>query len=299
MRTPTPDQATALVRRHVDPALTIASVRPMHGGSIHRVLELFTDATPTSLVLKLGTSADAPTLRREHEALTLLRSVTRLSVPEPIALFHDDSTAGLFMHRLHGRNLGDAQLSPRGTALLQSQLADALIELHSHTAERFGGVGASQQYQTWPEVFAPMMRRELDAVREMLSSRARTVADRVVDRLDRLLPVRPTPRLVHGDIWATNLIIDDSHPDRPRLTGLVDPAAAYADREYELAYVRLFHTADDTFFKRYTRSHPLRPGFDTRCRIYWLHTLMLHVRLFGDRYVGACEDVARELGSRQ
>ena len=39
-----------------------------------------------------------------------------------------------------------------------------------------------------------------------------------------------------------------------------------------------------------------RPGFETRCRIYWLNTMLLHVRYFGDaHYVHASEGLAREL----
>ena len=101
--------------------------------------------------------------------------------------------------------------------------------------------------------------------------------------------------LFRSDLWATNFLVDDADPDRPRITGFVDGLANYADAEFELAYLLVFGAANGTFFDHYTRRHPLRPGFDRRCRVYWLNTMLIHVRHFGAAYLPRTESIAREL----
>jgi fructosamine-3-kinase len=76
----------------------------------------------------------------------------------------------------------------------------------------------------------------------------------------------------------------------------VDPAARYADVEFELAYLEVFGTVTDAFFERYAAERPLRDGYGLRRLYYWLNTLLLHVWVFGDEgYVRRTERIAEEL----
>jgi fructosamine-3-kinase len=52
---------------------------------------------------------------------------------------------------------------------------------------------------------------------------------------------------------------------------------------------------DQTFFDTYCTDHPLRPGFDRRCRIYWLYTAMRHATTYDPAYLDSCERLAKEL----
>ena len=57
----------------------------------------------------------------------------------------------------------------------------------------------------------------------------------------------------------------------------------------------MFRTVGAPFFREYALHHAIRKGFEIRCRVYWLNTMMLHVRAFGDaHFVAACEGLARE-----
>ena len=60
---------------------------------------------------------------------------------------------------------------------------------------------------------------------------------------------------------------------------------------------RVFHTVDETFFGAYTKRHELRDGAERRVRVYWLNTMMIHLRLFGAEYLPACERLAGEIES--
>ncbi len=291
------DVATQVVRQYLDPGLTVVRVAKLHGGMINRVYVLMTDGEPGAIVAKTHDAQRVEIFRHEAAGLRYLREHTNLPVVQPLAVIDrsdDLDLSGLLLSHVDAVNLSDARLSPRGIIVFQEQLAHHLAELHRHTRDRFGSPIGGDEQPRWLDMFAPMIRHEFDVVRDQLSIRARNAIEDQLDRLDRWLDDAP-PALVHGDLWATNILVDDRHPDRPAIQALIDPAPAFADAEYELAYVRLFKTADNAFLRAYASRQPLRPGFDRRCRIYWLHTMMLHVHRFGDRYLSACEDLAHQL----
>lgn len=293
--------ATRLVQRYVDSQATVTSIRDLHGGMINRVLEFTLDGDDARCVIaKLNDASKAESFDRELRIMQWYRKHTELPVPKPIACIHDDPNfdgSGVLMSRVPGVNLADAQLSPRGQRIIQRDLARHVIQLHSHHRETFGSaIGSPDEgHRRWLDAFAPTLEREFEEVRHLLSSRNRWAIEEMIHHLEDWLPEHATPTLVHGDLWATNVLVDDRHPDRPRILAFIDCGASYCDPEYELAYLRIFHTAGDEFFEHYTRHHPLRPGFDRRCRVYWLNTIMLHVRLFGDQYLPRCEDLAQQI----
>jgi fructosamine-3-kinase len=297
------DTATRLVRRHVDENLSVIAVRPLHGGMINHCCELITDGRPGGLVAKFNDADMVDAFRREFSVLQWYRRHTAFPVPRPYACFDHDAgfgQGGILMERIDGTNLADARLSERGRRAVQRDLARHVAMLHTHTRPTYGWAldPAEKGHTRWLDAFEPTMRREFDAVRGQLSSRTRSIIASVLDRLDEWIPEAGLPTLVHGDLWSTNILVDDRHPDRSRVLAFIDCGASYCDPEYELAYLRIFRTADDTFFHEYARLNPrysARPGFDRRCRIYWLNTIMLHVRLFGDQYLARCEDLAQQV----
>lgn len=105
--------------------------------------------------------------------------------------------------------------------------------------------------------------------------------DKLAADLDRLLDCPVTPSLIHGDMWAGNII---AH--KGRVAAFLDPAIYFADAEIELAFSTLFGTFNDSFFARYQEIRPLPPGFfEVRRDIYNLYPLLVHTRLFGGAYV--------------
>lgn len=292
------EQATAMVQRHIDADLTVVSSRKLYGGSIHRVVEWMTDGQPRSVVAKLNNARNVKGFQREMASLKIYREHTSLPVPEPWAILADEPEfdgAGLLMEKIPGTTLADARITPRGQLHLQQQLAKYVVDLHSHHRSTYGTALEPVGQTRWLDNFQPTIEQEFVQIRESLSSNSRWFIDEMIHDLEDWLPEQATPTLVHGDLWSNNILVDDSHPDEPKILAFIDGLASYCDPEYELAYLRMFRTADDSFFERYRRRHPLRSGFSRRCRVYWLNTMMMHVRVFGDRYVPACEDLVNQL----
>jgi len=295
------EQATELLRAHLSDSLTVTGIRRLHGGMVNSVLELSTDGRPRSVVAKLCGRPGHTAFERELRALRWYRANTAFPVPEPYAC---DVSASIFpgscllMERLPGVNLAEAGLDGTARARIERQMARILADLHEQTRGTYGSAldPPEKSARRWLDRFGPRIRAEYDAVAERLTPRARRATERVLAELDRWLPESGRPTLVHGDLWATNIIVERRRPDGPAISGFVDGGCEYTDVEYELAYLRVFDTAGVEFFREYARRHPLRPGFETRCRIYWLNTMLLHVRVFGDaHYVAAAEALAQEL----
>lgn len=263
------------------------------------VVEWQTDGTPGTVVAKIGRDQEScAALQQELVALQYLRSETRFPVPLAYGLVRRDGgrEAVLVLAKVTGRNMAEATLSETGTARLQHEMARHVAELHDHRRSTFGAV-TEAGVQRWADYFRPRFEFNYHEATERLSPHACRTTERLLSNLPEWLPEPPAATLVQGDLWATNIMVDDSDPDRPAVSAFLDPLALYADVEYELAYLRAFRTANRSFFDAYARAHPLRDGFERRCRVYWLNTLLLHVRLFGTEYVPRTEAVAREIES--
>lgn len=297
----TPELATGLVQRHFDKDRTVTAVRKLYGGSINRVLEFILDGPPGSMVAKVNDHDAAPQLAAERAALMYFREHTALPVPKPFALISEDDGfegAALLMQKVEGTTLERAHLTAAGHQRFEYQLAHHLTDLHAHTAKRFGPAvegDPAEQHETWLELIAPLVEREAAEARSMLESSCRDVVDHVAAHLGHWLDHRPTPTLIHGDLWANNILLDAGNPGRPRVNAYIDGHASYADPEYELAYLRLFKTAGPFFFNIYRQRHREVHGFERRCRVYWLITMLQHCHVFGGKYIPTCEQIARDL----
>jgi fructosamine-3-kinase len=296
----TPECATELLRRFLHPDVSVTGIRRLHGGMINSVLELATDSEPRLVVAKLSGKPGNAGFQHEFRMLDWYRRNTDFPVPLPYGCDVSGATfsgSALFMERLPGTNLGHAHLNRAQTDSVERNMAPIIARLHKHRRATYGSAlePSEQGQQRWLDVFGPNIRSEFEAVADRLSASARATIAHRLDRLEDWLPEFGEPTLVHGDLWATNIMVD---PASARVTGFVDGGANYAEVEFELAYLLVFNTAGRAFFETYSRLHPLRPDFRSRCRIYWLNTMMLHVRVFGDaQYADACERLAREIAA--
>ncbi|MBL9030438.1 MAG: fructosamine kinase family protein [Phycisphaerae bacterium] len=115
-------------------------------------------------------------------------------------------------------------------------------------------------------------------------------------RLGELIPDRPTPSLIHGDVWSGNVL---THAGR--VTGFVDPSPYYAHAEVELAFIDLFSTFGRSFHDAYdaargTGAHDQREFERTRRTVYQVYPLLVHARLFRGGYVAQVAGALSRLG---
>jgi fructosamine-3-kinase len=185
--------------------------------------------------------------------------------------------------------------------LFAQRLGEGLAQIHSQAVSPFGGfglevdnfLGSQPQRNTpcdkWAEFYrdqrlVPQIER---ARREGgLSSQREGLVRRLLDRVGDLLEGHnPTPGLIHGDLWAGNLLESGEEPV------LIDPAVYYADREVELAYMQLFSGFSPLTFAAYQEAYPLENGFEYRRPLHQLYPLLIHLNHFGETYWPQIQDV--------
>lgn len=111
--------------------------------------------------------------------------------------------------------------------------------------------------------------------------------ERLANRLPDLIPRTPPSSLLHGDLWAGNMLIDGTV-----VASFIDPAISYGHNEMDLAFIALMGGLHNTFFDAYAELKPIEDGFfEERLLIYQLWPLLVHVRIFGGGYVKQVEDI--------
>jgi len=291
--------ATELAQRHFNPLVTVTRIRqrPAHEGQRYETWRL--DRPPHTIDVKAGPPELADAYRDEADRLRYLHEHTRLPVPEPLALVADDpgfAGALLLLGRLGDASLADSGLTPRGSAVFESELARALAELHQHKADRFGeATPGAARHERWLDVYAPDALQTLEQGRPLLRSACRDVIDHVAQHLDQWLAHDTRPTLTHGDVRPQRIVLDDTHPNEPRLLGFTEPLALYADPEAELARLQQLGLARRTFFEAYAQTHPIDDGYPRRGRVYWLVTQLDLLIRDGERHAPACEQIAEDL----
>jgi fructosamine-3-kinase len=171
----------------------------------------------------------------------------------------------------------------------------AIRALHERTGETFGwpvdyAIGTvafdNRESEDWPRFWG---EQRLVATASLLDRPWRERIERLVPRLADLLPAKPPPALLHGDLWTGNMLVRDG-----RLVGLVDPACYHGDAEVDLAMLALFSTPPDEFSRAYG---PLEPGWRERRPIYQLFPALAHVRLWGAGYHAMVDRLLGALGA--
>jgi fructosamine-3-kinase len=268
----------------------LRSARRLGGGCIGEVYRVeLADGTP--LVAKVDREGESH-LEREAYMLRYLRERSGLPVPE---VYHGSGTV-LLMEFVEG----DGDLSGA-----EEHAAELLAALHHVTAHAYGHerdtlIGRLNQSNPWTSswreffgeqrlLYAARVALEADRLPPDLYRRV----EKLAGRLGPLIGESGGPSLVHGDVWAGNVLVRGE-----RVAAFLDPAIYHADPEVELAYIALFGTFGERFFRRYAEIRPLRDGFfEERRHLYALYPLLVHAYYFGGHYVRRVDDTLRRFGA--
>lgn len=263
----------------------VEAMRPLSGGMVNAVLHVEFDHHPGRAVLKVQPASEA---RRyfppEYAQLRHLRA-RGFPVPEPYFLHHADRETPfdvLALEYWDATSMEHVRLSPRERDRVEREMAETLLALHAHQRATYGAVDEPGN-PSWAKEFAARVRPRYENIAGKISAVTFQQIGTILDHFEIIFTDAGPPKLVHGDIWATNVMLE-RRADGWHLRGFVDPGALYADVEYELAYLQVFNSAGETFFEAYTASRPLREGYALRRAAYWLNTMIIHVDHFGDQH---------------
>ena len=262
------------------------------GGCINSAYVLAGD--DSRYFIKLNRSDRLSMFASEAAGLAEIRGARVVRAPEPVCWGSADDTAFLVLEHLALRPLSEPALA---------QLGSALAELHRRSAPCFGWrqdntIGATKQVNSpsasWLEFYRE--RRLLAQLRLAGVNgyrRLQAKGERLAYRLSTFLKDhRPTPSLLHGDLWYGNAAMDSGG-----LPVLFDPAVYYGDRETDLAMSELFAGFSPRFYAAYFEAWPVEEGYAARKPLYNLYHVLNHANLFGGGYVAQAEDLIDRLMS--
>ena len=174
------------------------------------------------------------------------------------------------------------------------ELGRALATAHGSLGPAFGWhrdnvIGplpqANPWTDDWPRFFVE--QRVAPYLDDLPSDLARRVQRAMDGPLPALLDHDVPPSLIHGDLWAGNIVGD---------RWLIDPAVNHADRELDLAMLALFGGVSGELLAGYEEAWPLDAGWERRRPALQLYHLLVHVRLFGAGYLGGVANRLDQLG---
>ena len=257
-------------------------MQSLTGGKISQVLRAdFDDGN--SIVAKTGEQSHDLTI--EAYMLDALRERSDLPVPR---VLHAEPDLLLMEHIAGTDELRPASLRHLGRLLAHCHQArgpayglerDTLIgPLHQPNPPTDSWIKFFREHRL---LYMTGLARDSGELPKPLEARLRDFAEVLDDYL-----IEPDfPALIHGDIWRTNIIARGDH-----VAGIIDPALYYAHNEMELAYMMLFDGFGDHVFDAYCEIKPIDQEFrEVRRHIYNLYPLLVHLIIFGARYIKPLE----------
>ena len=274
----------------------ITKSRPLSGGDIADV-SLLTLDDKRQVVAKRPRMDQPDTTAVEKMMLKHLASKSELPVPE--VLFQ---TKGLLvLSYIPHEGIADADSAAvsvaRHTATLHAVRPKGSRPFYGLNKDTYIGPLPQQNKPcgNWVEFFTEhrLLAMAGSAIRtgkmpgEMMGR-----VEKLAGKIAGFIPALPPSSLLHGDLWAGNILIDGD-----AAAGFIDPAISYGHAEMDLAFVDLMGGLSPVFFDAYNEFSPIEPEFhEVRKPLYQLWPLLVHVRLFGGGYVNQVEGILSRFG---
>lgn len=156
-------------------------------------------------------------------------------------------------------------------------------------------IGATPQPNGWMYDWIEFFKQRRLRHQVLLTNDANLIekGNRLCSRLDELFEDlkgddRPTPSLLHGDLWSGNVAGVENAPV------IFDPACYYGHHEAEFGMLWCMQLTAE-FWSHYRKLIPKAEGFDRRLKLYQLYHYLNHYNLFGGSYYGIADHLLTEL----
>ena len=279
----------------------ITGKSPVFGGDINVAFRLTLD-DGTSLFMKSNAPNLLPAFEAEEAGLQAIEGTGVIGTVKVLGIGTDPDSFSFLLQEFvtPGKKNRD----------YWERLGAELYDMHSapvpagKTGEKGNGfgfgadnfIGSRRQKNTWTDKWIPFfrdyrLRPQLKAAERWLDQRDRKLADSLLDHLDQYLIESEKPSLIHGDLWAGNVMTGSDGR-----AWIIDPAAYYGHPEADLAMTELFGGFAPDFYDSYFACSIMEAGYQDRKDIYNLYHLLNHLNLFGVSYLSSVQRILRRYG---
>lgn len=225
------------------------------------------------------------TLEEEAYGLEALSATGTVRVPKVLGVHGDENAGVLLLEQLEVG--GDSDWSRFGCTLAALHEADAG---ECYGFDRDNHLGPTPQPNGWFDDWRAFNRERRHGPlvaalteRGALVGSAHSLVMKAIDAFERVLPERPKPSLLHGDLWSGNAItlVDCT-------VAVIDPAPSVGDGLADIAMMQLFGGFPSTCFRAYAQARDMELA-EPRLAAYRLYHMLNHLLIFGSGYLGGVQ----------
>lgn len=269
------------------PVEKIVSWQPVGGGDVNQAFHLQTIQQDFFLLVQPHTDANF-----YQGEIAGLKDFQRAGIkaPQVIANGEINGDAYLLLNYLSLARSGDQQLLGKEVARLHQ-----VVSPNGKFGYQFPYAGTSISFSnTWTDSWSDLfLKQRLDRLAQHLQRKGFwqppqiQLYRQVRQVIAAELAFHPSqPVLLHGDFWAGNFaFLTDGQP------ALMDPAALYGDREFDIGITTVFGGFTPAFYQAYQHELPLTKGYQRRLNFYRLYYLMVHLDKFGMSYAASVKNL--------
>ena len=270
---------------------SVSGKNAVSGGDINEAYCLtLDDGTP--VFMKSNAPQCLPNFQAEAEGLEAIRRTGAIGVPKVLALGRESRFSFLLLEYASGRRQADnywevfaQELAAMHQAVPADKDQSFYESFYGFSHDNWIGetVQKNTKHKTWISFFRDCrLKPQMEAAERYFSAGDRKRAQWLLDHLDRYLIEPARPSLVHGDLWAGNLITGNDGKG-----WLIDPAVYYGHPEVDIAMTQLFGGFSGRFYECYKEAGKMEPGYADRRDLYNLYQLLNHLNMFGSGYLGS------------
>ncbi len=278
------DKIAKIIKKYYNNKCELKNITPLTGGMVSKIFLVITEFPEERFVLKYSEKEDKG-FKGQYECLEILNKEYHFPVPVPYFCSAYDKDVGcsyLGMEYWDAENMGEARFTAENRKIIEHEIAESISKLHNNTDNEHYYLFSKKRYKKLYQIMEKKYQENLTpAVKKKIGEKYYKELLRIFEKLDKILIDNDKPVLVHGDIWSTNVMLENKNGVY-HLKGFVDPSPHFINREYELAYLQVFGMFSDELFRHYRKFHTIDEGFQLRRHFYWLLTMLIHVNYFGD-----------------
>lgn len=269
------------VLQRIDAHDIVRSVRAVTGGDINEAY--YVRSKNREFFVKMNRSVEPAFFEFEKMSLDRIRQTGTIHVPNVYGVYTDEEKKipMLWMEWITGEK----------SRFTDDWLGERLVAMHRTEGKGFGLDGKSfigkleqenQMRDDWAEYYRGYRlggQLEFGVNRKTITGRRREKLLTIMERIERWIPAKPLPSLLHGDLWGGNWMTGkEGNPY------LIDPSVLYGDHEFELAFTELFGGFSPRFYDAYNSVFPLSDTYEDKKPLYQLYYLLVHLNMFGEAY---------------
>ena len=181
---------------------------------------------------------------------------------------------------------------------------ESVIKIHSVSSSSYGfrfntQIGALEQIndleKNWVSFFVEKRLSNIFEKANQKENMGKNINDKItliLNHMKDLIPDKPTPLLLHGDLWEGNILFNNK-----KFVGFIDPGSFYGHNEMEVAYLRWFNPSfvDSNFLEKYNDYITVEKNYLSYEPVYQLYYALCNVALWDKSYIDEVKKLLKKL----